>query len=100
MSLVIPSTAFERAAVRYIRHQKALELQFRNQTYVLRRVAHLLAGQRDLDAERFEVWMRSLEHASGTMLRCAAFAEPDPRRHRTLTASRVNASSVALLLHT
>lgn len=69
MSLVIPVTAFERSAVRYIRHQRALGFQFRRQSYVLRGLARFLAGHHELDAERFEAWMRSLQHTSGTSRR-------------------------------
>ena len=72
MSLVIPVTAFERSAVRYIRHQRALGLQFRRQTYVVRRLARFLAGHDDLDGERFEAWMRSLQHTSPTSRRSDA----------------------------
>lgn len=72
MSLVIPVTAFERSAVRYIRHQRALGLQFRRQTYVLRGLARFLAERDELDAERFEAWMRSLGHTSGTSRRSDA----------------------------
>jgi integrase len=69
MSLVIPVTSFERSAVRYIRHQRALGLQFRRQTYVLRRLARFLTEPEELDGERFEAWMRSLRHTSGTSRR-------------------------------
>jgi integrase/recombinase XerD len=72
MSLVIPVTAFERSAVRYIRHQRALGLQFRRQTYVLRGLARFLAERDELGAERFEAWMRSLGHTSGTSRRSDA----------------------------
>jgi integrase len=72
MSLVIPVTAFERSAVRYIRHQRALGLQFRRQTYVIRRLARFLAERDDLDGERFEAWMRGLGHTSGTSRRSDA----------------------------
>jgi integrase/recombinase XerD len=120
MSLVIPSTAFERAAVRYIRHQRALGLQFRRQTYVLRGLARFLAGRHELDVERFEAWMRSLKHTSGTSRRGDALVirkfclyrrrtEPDcfvpdplyfPRRLPPITPVILGPSEIARMLDT
>ena len=68
MSLVIPYTAFERAAIRYIRHQRALGKLFGHPSWVIGRLARFLAqGQRsDLDADRFEAWLRSHQHTSSS----------------------------------
>lgn len=74
MSLVIPTTPFERAAVRYIRHQSALGKQFRNPMWVLRGLARSLntRGALDLDAEQFEAWRRERAHMSPTSQRALA----------------------------
>lgn len=58
MSLVIPTNAFERSAIRYMRHQRSLGRKFRSERYVLVSLARFLGRQGDLDAERFEAWMR------------------------------------------
>jgi hypothetical protein len=52
MSLMIPTTPFERVAARYIRHQCALGKQFRNSRWIVNRLAKFLhsRGSRDLDA--------------------------------------------------
>lgn len=64
MSIVIPRTPFERAALRYIRHQRALGKLFDHQAWVLGRLARHLGEKhaRDLDARLFEGWLRSLQH--------------------------------------
>lgn len=71
MSLVIPTTPFERVAVRYIRHQIALGKQFRHPHWVIRSLARFLAqhGAADLDAQQFEAWYRNRSHTSPTARR-------------------------------
>jgi integrase len=71
MSLVIPSTAFERAAVRYIRHQRALGKFFRNPSWLIGRLARFLAlrASPELDAEQFEAWLRGEQRTSSTTRR-------------------------------
>ena len=76
MSLVIPRTAFERAAIRYIRHHRALGKGFRSPAWILSRLARFLAQRRvmELDASTFDAWLRSQQHASGTHRRQQALA--------------------------
>lgn len=71
MSLAIPSTAFERAAVRYIRHQRALGKLFRHASWIIERLARFLAQRAspDVDADQFEAWLRSEQHTSSTTRR-------------------------------
>jgi integrase len=71
MSLVIPRTAFERAAVRYIRHHRALGKRFRAPAWILGRLAGFLAQRQaiELDANTFDAWLRSQQHTSGTSRR-------------------------------
>jgi len=71
MSLVIPSTAFERAAVRYIRHQHALGKLFRYPSWVIGRLARFLTQRTspELDADQFEAWLRNEQHTSPTVRR-------------------------------
>lgn len=79
MSLVIPRTAFERSAVRYLRHHHALGKQLRTPTWVLTHLARFLArAGSDLDAKQFEAWLREAQHTSGTS-----------RRERALIARRL-----------
>lgn len=68
MSLIIPYTAFERAAVRHIRHQRALGKLFRHDSWVIGHLARFLTPH-DLDAERFEAWLRKQQHTSPTSRR-------------------------------
>lgn len=74
MSIVIPRTPFECAALRYIRHQRALGKLFSHQAWVLGRLAQHLGEKRarDLDASLFEGWLRSHRHISGTSRRLYA----------------------------
>jgi len=74
MSLVIPTTPFERVAVRYIRHQSALGKQFRSPKWVLCGLARSLnaRGAEDLDAEQFEAWRCERAHMSPTSQRALA----------------------------
>jgi integrase/recombinase XerD len=90
MSIVIPRTPFECAVLRYIRHQRALGKLFGHQAWVLERLARHLSGQRarDLDAELFEGWLRSLQHLSGTSRRLYALTVRKFCRHRQRTESR------------
>jgi integrase len=72
MSLVTPSTAFERATVRYIRHQRALGKLFRYPSWVIGRLARFLAQRQaspELDADQFEAWLCSEQHTSSTTRR-------------------------------
>jgi len=69
MSLVIPTTPFERSAIRYIRHQRALGLHFGKQQWLIGRLARFLAPHGDLDAEHFEAWLHRQRHTSGTTRR-------------------------------
>jgi integrase/recombinase XerD len=70
MSLV-PSTAFERAAVRYVRHQRALGKLFRYPSWVIGRLVRFLAQRAspELDAEHFDAWLQSEQHTSPTTRR-------------------------------
>ena len=74
MSLVIPSTPFERAAVRYIRHQRALGKLFRHEGWVIGRLARFLArrGTPELDADQFEAWLFRERHTGPTTRRAYA----------------------------
>jgi integrase/recombinase XerD len=74
MSIIIPRTAFERAALRYIRHHRALGKLYNAQSWVLGRLAHHLSEHRaeDLDANQFEAWLRRQQHTSGTSRRVHA----------------------------
>jgi integrase/recombinase XerD len=72
MSLVIPTTPFERSAIRYIRHQRALGRDFGKQQWVIGRLARFLSPQGDLDGERFEAWLHHQRHTSGTSRRSEA----------------------------
>jgi integrase/recombinase XerD len=67
MSIVIPRTAFERAALRYIRHHRALHKAFAQPAWLLGRLAKFLdkRGLTDLDAGAFEAWLQSQGHTSG-----------------------------------
>jgi integrase/recombinase XerD len=69
MSLVIPTTPFERSAIRYIRHQRALGRQYGAVQWMIGRLASFLAPQGDLNAERFEAWLHRRRHTSGTTRR-------------------------------
>jgi integrase/recombinase XerD len=71
MSIVIPRTPFERAALRYIRHQRALGMLFSHQAWGLGRLARHLSERKaqDLDASQFEAWLRCQQHTSGTSRR-------------------------------
>lgn len=67
MTIVIPHTPFQRAALRYIRHHRALGKAFRTPEWILDRLDRFL-GERhfaDLDASAFEAWMASQRHTSG-----------------------------------
>lgn len=67
MSIVIPRTAFEGAALRYIRHHRALGKAFAQPAWLLGRIASFLAKRRatDLDASSFEAWLHSQGHTTG-----------------------------------
>ena len=74
MSIVIPRTAFERAALRYIRHHQALGKSFRLPAWILGRLARFLSEHRaaDLNARSFEAWLYSQRHTSGSSRRMHA----------------------------
>ena len=84
MSIVIPRTPFERAALRYIRHQRALGKLFGHQAWILGRLARHLGEQqaRDVDATLFEGWLCSFQHISGTSRRLYARVVHRFCRHR------------------
>ena len=82
MSIIIPHTPLERAALRYIRHHRALGKSFRLPAWILGRLARFL-GERhaaDLDASAFEAWMDSQRHTSGRSRRQQALRAPRIRR--------------------
>jgi len=90
MSIVIPRTPFECAALRYIRHHRALGKLFEKNAWVLGRVAqHLKEHQAgDLDAPLFEAWLRSQQHTSGTSRRRHALIVRQFCRYRQRTEPR------------
>lgn len=67
MSIVILRTAFERAALRYIRHHRALGKAFHQPAWILGRLGCFLTRHHvlDLDASSFEAWLQSQQHTSG-----------------------------------
>jgi len=71
MSLVIPTNAFERATVRYIRHQRALQKAFDHPTWILTHLARYLTrqGAQDLDAQQFKAWSMQRPYRSPTTRR-------------------------------
>lgn len=69
MSLVIPTTPFERSAIRYVRHQRALGRQYRNEQWLIGHLARFLGPKGDLDGEQFEAWLHRQRHTSGTSRR-------------------------------
>jgi integrase/recombinase XerD len=73
MSIVIPQTAFERAALRYVRHQHALGIQLGTVSWVLRRLDKFLDGE-ELTEERFVAWMHTRSHCSRNTRRNEALA--------------------------
>jgi integrase/recombinase XerD len=87
MSTVIARTPFERAALRYIRHHRALGKLYNHEAWVLGRVACHLSEHRkaDLDATQFEAWLRGQRHTSGTTRRRAALIVHKFCRYRRRT---------------
>lgn len=76
MKIVIPHTPFERAALRYIRHHRALGKSFRLPEWIIGRLARFLSERHagDLSAKAFEAWMDSQRHTLGQCRRQAALA--------------------------
>jgi hypothetical protein len=74
MTLVIPTTPFERVAIRYIRHQHALGKHFVRQQWVIGRLARFLAqhAATDVDAALFEAWCQVRRSTSPTNRRSEA----------------------------
>lgn len=87
MSIVIPRTPLECAALRYIRHQRALGKLFDHEAWVLGHLARHLSKHRsaDLDAKQFEAWLRSQGHTSGTSRRQFALIARKFCRYRRRT---------------
>jgi integrase/recombinase XerD len=87
MNIVIPHTSFERAALRYVRHHRALGKLYNHEAWVLGHLAgHLSERQaRDLDASQFESWLRCQQHTSGTTRRGSALIVHKFCRYRERT---------------
>lgn len=89
MTLVIPTTPFERVAIRYIRHQHALGKHFVRQQWVIGRLARFLAQRAatDVDAALFEAWCQARRSTSPTNRRSEALIIRKLCLHRQRTES-------------